>query len=93
MRDNAPSPKASTLVVWLNAFVVTSFIGLMVLTSEAIVAFVGGSFFHSALLGAGVAAVMVLPTLGWLILSVLRTAVAAEREIATVALTDTPEAG
>ncbi|GAB5376511.1 MAG: hypothetical protein AcusKO_29730 [Acuticoccus sp.] len=90
MRDNISSPMAGTRVVWLNALVVTSFIGLMVLTSEAIVAFVGGSLFHSVLLGTLVAAVMALPTLGWLLVSVLRTAVAAEREIATV---DAPGAG
>lgn len=74
----ASRPSAS---VWLNALVVTSFIGVMVLSIEGILAYVGGSMFHSTALGFGTLVVMVLPTVGWLVFKVLRTAVSAERDL------------
>lgn len=78
----ANSPRLpAPFTIWFNALMFVGFIALMVLTIEGTLAWIAGSFAHSAALGFIVLAVSGLPTLYWLVMRCLRDAVRAEREL------------
>lgn len=68
-------------IVWFNALVGISFIAFMVLPIEAATAWVGGSFMHSAIVGWGIAAIIIPATLYWLLGPALRHALSAELDL------------
>ena len=76
-----PRPLTKELTVWLNALIFVGFIAFLVFTVEGTLAWIAGSFAHSAMVGLVVLAILGLPTLYWLVSTCMRRAIAAERDL------------